>query len=162
MPTIRYRTEGVPDGAAAACSPIPTTNPIASSWGLVHTVGSPSTTRIASPDPQSVGGDRGNLTRQAKPGQNSPDYMLPSIYYTAPTPQVVSRSSNNELPIPAVGTHQPYAPASATAPGKARATPSVTQKSRRMGGRLVQAWPKVSQFWPVFGAGSNNAGNSGS
>jgi hypothetical protein len=167
LPIIRYRTEGVPARAAAACTPIPATNPIASSAGLMHRVGSPSTTRIASPRPQSTRG-RGNLSLydsgrpadQAQPSGNSPDYILPSLYWAPPTPQVVSHSSTNEIPIPAISTQQPYAPASATAPGQA-VTPAVVQRARRMGGRLVQAWPKVVPFWPTFGSGQNNSANSG-
>lgn len=161
MPSYRYKTEGVPSRAQAAVSPIPTTNPIASSWGLVRTVGSPSTTRIPVAPLQSIaGGDRGVWNKSAKPGDNSPDYILPSIYYTAPTPQNVPWQSNNEIPIPAISVNSTTAPYSSslvtTTP-----VPSVVQRSRRMGGRLVQAWPKVTSFWPVFGSGVKNAGNSG-
>lgn len=168
MPVYRYRTEGVPARASAAVTPLPTTNPRASSWGLVHTVGSPSTTRIHSPRPQATAGTGinsvgPNSTVRADSAQTStwsPDYILPSLYYTAPTPQVVSHASNNEIPIPAVAPQQPYAPYSATAPGTA-VTTAVTQRPRRMGGLLVQAWPKVSSLWPTFGSGKNNAANSG-
>jgi hypothetical protein len=163
VPAYRYRTEGVPDRAAAACSPLPTTNPIASSWGLVHTTGSPSTTRIPVAPLQSIeGSDRGVWTKGAKPGDNAPDYILPSLYYTAPTPQVVSHASNNEIPIPAINPNGVSAPYSATLPNLTNENPAVVQRPRRMGGRLVQAWPRVTQFWPVFGSGSTNAGNSGS
>lgn len=169
MPHYRYRTEGVPGRAAAACSPLPTTNPIASSWGLVHVVGSPSTTKIHSPRPQSTRGfgilgvpnnGAGYPEDWPQPSAHSPDYILPSIYYTTPTPQVPSHSSNNEIPIPAVSTHQPYAPASASIISTAT-TSAVVQRPRRMGGLLVQAWPKVSALWPTFGSGKNNVPNSG-
>ena len=169
MPTWRYRTEGVPARAAAALTPLPSTNPIASSWGLVHTVGAPSTLRVPSPRPQStrgfgalgVPGNGGGYTEDdPQPSAHAPDYILPSLYWTEPTPQMTVHASNNEIPIPAVSSSQPYAPASASAPG-AGETPAVVQRARRMGGRIVQAWPKVVPFWPVFGTGNTNAGNSG-
>lgn len=162
MPTWRYKTEGVPERAAAAFSPIPTTDPRASSWGLVRTVGSPSTTRIPVAPLQSIAGsDRGVWTRGAKPGDNAPDYILPSLYWTAPTPQMVPHESTNEIPQMAISTHQPLAPASATVPTVTPANPSVVQRARRVGGRIVQAWPQVSAFWPTYGSGVKNSANSG-
>lgn len=168
MPAYRYRTEGVTGVIADAASPRPATNPLASSWGVVRTVGSPGTTRIPSPRPQSTRG-AGVLTPAEgstkpvdfpQPSTWSPDYILPSLYYTAPTPQTVPWESTNEIPLPAISTSQPLAPYS-TIPTKTPATSAVVQRPRRIGGLLVQAWPRISQIWPTFGSGANNSANSG-
>lgn len=153
MPVWRYRTEDVPAKAVAAVSPLPSTNTIASSWGLVHTVGSPGTLQIPSPKPQSI--PPGPLNRQAQPSYNSPDIFLPSIYVTAPTPQLVPHTIDNEIPVPAISSSQPYAPYSATAVTKTPANPSVAQRAWHIGGRRVTAWPRVSPVWPVFGGSQN-------
>lgn len=161
MARYAYRTEGVAGNAAAAFSPLPTTNPIASSWGLVHTVGAPGTLRIPVEPLQSIAGsDRGVWTKQAKPGDNAPDYILPSIYYTAPTPQMAKGWSTNEIPLPAISSTGPIAPYSTALTGPAN-TSAVVQRPRRMGGLLAQAWPKVSQVWNTYGSGKNNSANSG-
>jgi hypothetical protein len=157
MPHYAYRVEGVPPKALAACTPIPAMNPVASSFGLVHVAGSPGTTRIYSPQTQSVGrGDRGVLPGKAKPGANAPDYILPSLYVAAPTPnygQMYGTPGPNDIPIPAISSHQPYAPFSASAPGKA-VNPNVLQRVRtRIASGYTTAWPKVAPSWPVFGGG---------
>jgi hypothetical protein len=168
MPTWRYRTEGVPARAAAALTPLPSTNPIASSWGLVHTVGAPSTLRVPSPRPQStrgfgalgVPGNGGGYTEDdPQPSAHAPDYILPSLYWTEPTPQMTVHASNNEIPIPAVSSVN-TAPGSSTLPSPVTTT-AVVQRPRRMGGLLVTAWPKVAAWWPTFGSGRNNVPNSG-
>jgi hypothetical protein len=157
MPHIAYRVEGVPPKALAACTPIPAQNPVASSWGLVHVAGSPGTTRVAAGPTQSVGkGDRGWLPGKAKPGANSPDYILPALYVAAPTPnrgQEYGTPGPNDIPVPAISSHSPYAPLSASAPGVA-VNPNVLQRVRtRLASGYVTAWPKVAPSWPIFGQG---------
>lgn len=161
MPRYQYRVEGVAGPSVTAFTPLPTTNGLASTWGVVKTVGAPGTLRIPVAPLQSIAGsDRGGWTAQAKPGDNAPDYILPSLYYTAPTPQTVPHESNNEIPLPAISSTGPIAPASTSLVGPAE-TSAVVQRPRRMGGLLAQAWPKVSQVWNVFGSGVNNSANSG-
>lgn len=159
MPHYAYRTEGVPAKALAACTPIPAVNPVASSYGLVHVAGSPGTTRIQAGPTQSVGkGDRGWLTSKAKPGANSPDYILPALYVAKPTPnygQMLGTQGPNDIPVPAISSHSPYAPFSATAKGKA-VNPNVLQRVRtRVASGYVTAWPKIAASWPIFGNGGS-------
>ena len=163
MPHYAYRVEGVPPRAVAACTPIPAVNPPASSQGLVRVVGSPGTTRIPSPRAQSTRGfgqlgvpnnGAGYPDDWPQPSGHSPDYILPSIYVAAPTPnygQMYGSPGPNDIPIPAISSHQPYAPFSATAPGKAK-NPNVLARVRtRIASGFVTAWPKVAPSWPVFG-----------
>jgi|SRR6185437_382012 len=152
MALWRYRVEDVPAKAIGAVMPLPSTNSVASSWGLVHTKGAPSTLRIFSPKP---GLPDGPLPRTAQNSYNSPDYILPAIYVSNPTPQGVVHTSTNELPIPAISSAMPYAPYSATAPGAAPSNPSVAFRPWHKGGRRVTAWPRVSPVWPIFGGSGN-------
>ena len=169
MPQIAYRVEDVPPRALAACTPVPTRTPTAATWGVVHTVGAPGTTRIDSPHPQSTKGFGAlgvpNSTVPAddpQPSGHSPDYFLPALYITQPTPQGTVHRSTNEIPIPAISSHQPYAPFSASAPGKA-INPTVLQRVRtRVASGFATAWPKVAPIFPIFpsdGTGSNQAGS---
>ncbi len=153
MSRYAYVTEGVPAKAAAAATPLPTLEPRASSWGLVHVAGSPSTTRIDSPRPQSTIGNIGVWNETAKPSHWSPDYILPSLYIAAPTPQTHPNNwRTNELPIPAIAATGITAPASTVLISKT-AVPAIAQRSRRIGGRKVTAWPKVTQTWPTYSGG---------
>lgn len=165
MPQIAYRVEGVPPRAMAACMPVPAQNPVASSFGLVKVFGAPGTLRVHSPRPQSTRGF-GTLgvpnstvpVDYPQPSGHAPDFILPSIYVAAPTPNYGREYGNpgpNDIPVPAISSHSPYAPASASAPGYAT-NPSVLQRVRaRVASGFVTAWPRVSQVWPIFpGSGS--------
>lgn len=166
MPHYAYRVEGVPARAMAAAMPVPTTNSIASSWGLVHVAGAPGTTRIPSPRAQSTrgygalgvpGNGAGYPEDWPQPSGHSPDYILPDLYVAAPTPNYGQDhiNSSNEIPVPAISSHQPYAPFSATAPGHA-VNPNVLQRIRtRVASGYTTAWPKVAPSWPVFGGGQS-------
>lgn len=143
---IRYRTQDVPPGQAPAFTPVPTTNPVASSYGLVHIYGSPGTDPQPAPGPARQWGAP-SLTKPG--GVNSaqgsnvvPDYILPAIYVAdvanmgpaMDTGIGMTRRRFNELPIPARD------------PGR---LPVPVMMQFPTGGRKTFAWPRAFQVWPT-------------
>lgn len=110
---IRYRVNDVPNVGAAAFTPLPARNPVASSYGLVHIKGAPGTDPIPSPAPAalpslSAGGKDGRYSAQGS--DVSPDTILPAIYVAladnmgpaADTGIGMARRRLNELPVRAI------------------------------------------------------------
>lgn len=142
---MRYRVLDLPVKGAGAFMPVPTTNPRASSWGLVHVNGSPGTEAVPVPAPQ-----RSYLPSQTRSGgvnsaQGSdvaPDYILPSIYVAGTENMGPAADAGvgmlarrlNPMPVPAL-----------TYP----ATPKVAQITPRIGGRATMTWPRAFQRFPA-------------
>jgi hypothetical protein len=142
---MRYRVSDLPPVGVGAFTPIPSTTPAASSYGLVEVYGAPGTEPVYSPSPQHSRG-LPSLTRQPPPdtAQDSdcaPDYILPSIYIASaanmgPTADAgfgMARRRYCELPVPAVDPTR---------------LPQVAQKVPPVGGRAAMAWPRAFQRFP--------------
>lgn len=159
-----FQTDQVPNKLMGAAIPIPGQQPQASSWGTVAVHGAPGTARIPSPRPAAlIGGEMGaHSGDMTRPSSWAPDAIYPSIYYVDTNTSKQAKwggtqtrgypFSNNELPVPAIGTSTPLAPFS-TMPTISPAVPTVAQRPARVGGRKVTAWPRVVPRWPVFGGG---------
>lgn len=142
---MRYRVLDLPSKGAGAFTPLPTTNPRASSWGLVHVYGSPGTEAIPSPAPQRT--YLPNLTRQggvdsAQGSMVAPDFILPSIYTASARNMGPEADAGigmtvrrlNPLPVPSL-----------TFP----ASPKIAQATPRIGGRGTMIWPRAFQRFPA-------------
>jgi hypothetical protein len=139
---MRYRTDDLPPAGVGAFMPIPASDPVASSWGLVHVVGAPGTMAIDVPDPdESIPpvSARGGIN-SARPSDASPDVIFPSVYYTrianlGPEAGIglgLTKRRFNELPVPAVNpTRIPIV--------------AGTYKPAKLGGRLAMLWPRAFQ-----------------
>lgn len=107
---IRYRVMDLPPGRPAAFTPLAGTNPVASSYGLVHIHGSPGNQPVPSPNPMKIWGTNISSDPKTQGSNNSPDVFFPSIYYTtaenmgpdADAGIGMTRRRLTELPIPAV------------------------------------------------------------
>ena len=110
---IRYRVLDVPNVGAAAFTPLPARNPVASSYGLVHIKGAPGTEPVPAPPPAAIpslsaAGKGGMVSAQGS--TVSPDTILPAIYVplannmgpAADTGLGMARRRLNELPVRAV------------------------------------------------------------
>lgn len=144
---IRYRTLDLPPVGASAFCPVPTKNPVASSYGLVIVDGSPGTTAIAAPDTQSM---PDSLTVRQGPNfaamshVNSPDVIFPSIYTASARHMGPAEDTGIgmtlrrlcPLPIPAVD------------PGR---VPVPTMMQFPVGENQLP-WPRAFQRWPARGS----------
>jgi len=145
----RYRTDQVPVNGAGAFMPSLTTNPGASSHGLVGLDGWPGTTPIPAPHPASTagaspGGTKAMRTQGSHAG--APDEILPAIYIPrarnmGPSDGAlgIMVKSDNVLPVPAID------------PGRA---PAAAFRPAKVGGRSQVAWPRTTVTWPTGGTGS--------
>lgn len=142
---MRYRVLDLPLRGIGAFLPLPTTNPAASSWGLVHVWGSPGTDVIPAPAPQrdwlpSLTA-RGGVN-SAQGSMVSPDVILPSVYVAdtvnmgpeADTGLGMAARRLNPIPVPAYAW-----------PRTAR-TAMITPK---YGGRRTMVWPRAFQRFPA-------------
>lgn len=142
---MRYRVLDLPPKGAGAFMPTPSTNTVASSWGLVHVEGSPGTQPVPVPKPQRTWLPA--LTRRggvdtAQGSDVAPDFILPCIYvasarHMGPSADVglgMALRRLNPLPVPA--RHYPRQPVPAFNPP-------------RIGGRATMLWPRAFQRWPA-------------
>lgn len=142
---MRYRVYDLPAVGVGAFTPTPTTNPTASSWGLVGVMGSPGTMPIPAPAPQRSW--LPSLTRRGAPdtAQDSsvvPDVILPDLYEASTRHMGPAADAGigmharrlNPLPVP-----------SWTYPRTAK----VAQGRPRIGGRSVTAMPRAFQRYPI-------------
>lgn len=142
---MRYRVSDLPPNGVGAFTPIASTTPAASSYGLVEVYGAPGTEPVYSPSPQTVG-YLPSLTRRG--GRNSaqdsdcaPDVILPAIYIPsaqnmgpeADAGMGMTRRRYNELPVPALDPTR---------------IPQVAQTVPPIGGRAAMAWPRAFQRFP--------------
>lgn len=144
---FRYRVNDLPVVGLGGFTPLPSTNPIASSWGLVKVsailgtapvpTGSPELRKSAYQDTPHIQGT-----------QNSPDFMLPSAYTAyarnmGPTADAgigMATRRHSPLPVPAVSASRIPVPA---------------MLGRKTGGRIAMAWPRAFQRFPTRRAGSS-------
>lgn len=138
---FRYRVNDLPVVGVGGFTPLPSTNPIASSWGLVKVFGILGTGPIPTGSPElrkSAPQDAPNYQGT----QNAPDYFLPAVYWTNP---------RNMGPIADAGVgmatrrHTPM-PVPAT---QIIATPRNAMIGRKTGGRTAMAWPRAFQRFPI-------------
>ncbi len=138
----RYRVLDLPVQGAGAFVPQPFTNPIASSWGLVHVFGSPGTWSVPANNPGDTWRPTPNRGQLSQPSNVSPDVIRPSIYVAS----AANMGPNNwfgmamrrhtPLPVPAVGWI---------------ANARNAMRSRKTGGRDAPVWPRAFQRWPAWG-----------
>lgn len=140
---MRYRVLDLPPKGVGAFTPLPSTNPTASSWGLVHTYGAPGTQPVPSPTPAflpsltAVGG-----VDSAQGHDVSPDFIAPSIYVSSTANMGPEKDTGigmwirrlNPLPIPALNLLR---------------RPIVAQNTPRIGGRDTMVWPRAFQRYPA-------------
>lgn len=141
----RYRTDQVPVYGAGAFMPSMTTNPTASSHGLVRIDGFPGTTPVQSPHPASTrgGAPNGAVATGTQGSANAPDLIFPAIYIPraknmGPAQDELRVRSDNVLPVPAID------------PGR---TPAAVFRPARVGGRRQIPWPATATTWPSVGGG---------
>jgi hypothetical protein len=125
---------GVPN-AYGALMPTPSVRPTASTMGLIRVYGNPRL-QIAAPKPAALP-ETAAGTRSNQPSYNSPDVIMPSVYYTTPEnlhpPVGLFRS--NPMPVPAA---------------KIFSLAGVAQRMRRVGGRSQVGQPMASTSWPEW------------
>lgn len=147
-----YRVQDLPTQGAGAFCPTQGVVPLASSWGLVHLVGSPGTAAIPVDSPTEVWaptpGGRGSGLGHLQGSNNSPNVIRPDKYIPSAAnmgPQADADLNlriihRNPIPVPAVGATR--------IPRNAMSTPKV-------GGRSAPSWPRAFQRWPsLTGRGS--------
>lgn len=145
---MRYRVSDLPPIGVGAFTPIPTTTPAASSYGLVEVSGAPGTEPVYSPSPQTRGYlpslTRAGGVNSAQDSECAPDYILPAIYVASadnmgPTDDVgigMARRRLCELPVPALDPTR---------------IPQVAQTHPPIAGRATMAWPRAFQRFPIRG-----------
>ena len=151
---MRYRVSDLPPIGTGAFTPIPTTTPAASSYGLVEIFGAPGTLAVDAPSPQHLTG-LPSLTRQggvnsAQPSDVAPDVILPAIYIPSAKnmgPEAdagfgMTRRRYCELPVPAVDSQR---------------IPQVAMTVTPIAGRKAMAWPRAFQRFPNRTSGQSGA-----
>lgn len=140
---MRYRVLDLPAKGVGAFTPLPTTNPVASSQGLVHIAGSPGTLPVPVLSPREQwGAPFLSVDPATQPSNVSPNVIAPSIYI----PSVMNMGPSqhfgmalrrfNPVPIPALS----WISAAKRA-----------MRSRRIGGRSVVDNPRAFQRYPERG-----------
>lgn len=142
---MRYRVDDLPAKGVGAFTPIPTTNPAASSWGLVAVAGAPGTMPVDAPKPQRTW--LPSLTRRGAPdtAQRSdvaPDLAFPAVYVASVANMGPAADLGlgmyarrlNPLPVPALDPTRVAVPA---------------QSAPRVGGRGALPWPRTFQRYPI-------------
>jgi hypothetical protein len=143
---VRYRVLDLPPKGTGAFTPIPTTNPVASSYGLVRVTAALGLKPVATGAPRVM-----NLgwSPQTMPSNNAPDVILPDQY--VPSAKNMGPSADagigmaarrmNPLPVPAIS-------------GILLPTPAFSRK--RTGGRATMSWPRAFQKYPTLSSGKGN------
>jgi len=139
---VRYRVSDLPPIGVGAFTPIPSTTPAASSYGLVEVLGAPGTMPVYSPSPQTRGYlpslTRAGAPNSAQDSDCAPDYILPAIYVPSadnmgPTDDAgigMARRRLCELPVPALDPTR---------------IPQVAQTHPPIAGRKAMSWPRAFQ-----------------
>lgn len=143
---MRYRVLDLPAKGTTAFTPQPMTNPIASSWGLVHVFGAPGTMPI--PVHRPFGAHAINAP-DVQGSNRSPDIILPSIYIASAVNMGPAADAGigmatrrlAVLPVPARGW---------------RASVRSAMLGRRVGARSQLPWPRAFQRFPARTQGSWN------
>lgn len=148
---IKYRVLDLPVKGAGAFTPLPATNPVASSYGLVHIFGAPGTMPVPVQDnnylPPGTAQPKPNT---ASPEDVTPNYILPAIYIPSaknmgPAADVgigMTIRRRNPLPVPAIN------------PGR---NPVAVQMRFPMGASQL-VWPRAFQRWPGRGQQGSSLG----
>lgn len=148
---IKYRVLDLPVKGAGAFTPLPATNPVASSYGLVHVMGAPGTMPVPVPNnnylPTTTAQGPPNT---ASPEDVTPNFIFPAIYVASAKnmgPQAdlgigMAIRRRNPLPVPAIN------------PGR---TPVAVQMRFPMGGSQL-IWPRAFQRWPGRGQAGSTLG----
>lgn len=141
---MRYRVLDLPTKGTGAFTPIPTTNPPASSYGLTSATlrGYPGTLAISEPKPAAV--PPISAVRETQSSFVSPDVgfwdkYIPSAKYMGPSEHVgMAKRRLTPIPVPAVSWIN---------------TALNAMTGNKIGGRSVTAWPRAFQRWPTIGKG---------
>lgn len=138
---MRYRVLDLPPKGAGAFTPTASTNPIASSWGLVVESGSPGTLPI--PRPKAAAIPPISAIRETQSTYVSPDVGLPDIYIPyannmGPSQHFgMAARRQTPIPIPALSWIN---------------TALNAMSGNKIGGRAAAAWPRAFQRWPTIGS----------
>lgn len=136
---MRYRVDDLPISGTRAFTPLPSTNPVASSYGLVKVTSSLGLEPVPSPsaakDLPSPSSDR-----RTQPSFVAPDVILRSTYIAhadnmgpcADARIGMAMRRNNPIPVPAKG----WIP-----------VPPSALRSKRFAGRQAMSWPRAFQRW---------------
>lgn len=143
MASIRYRVYDLPTVGLGAFTPLASTNPIASSWGLVRLSGSPGTEPIPAPGPTRIWCPPISAQPETQSSNVSPDYKLPDIYIAYADnmgPSVhfgMAARRQTPVPMPALSWIN---------------TALNAMGSSKIGGRIAAAWPRAFQRFPTIGS----------
>ncbi len=141
---MRYRVLDLPTVGMGAFTPTTSTNPTASSFGLVKVTGTLGLQPVSTPKPERVWAPPISFDPATQPSNVSPDMILPSTYVAyannmGPAADAGVGMATRRLcplPVPAVGW--------IASPGQAMSTPKIA-------GRTTMAWPRAFQRFPVRG-----------
>lgn len=141
---MRYRVLDLPTKGMGAFTPIPTTNPVASSQGLVVLTGAPGTEPQPAAGPTRVWAPPISADRATQPSNCAPDVWLYDKYIAkadnmGPAADAgigMAKRRHNPLPVPAINY--------ARIPGKA------FQQPTKIAGRGTMAWPRAFQRFPIY------------
>lgn len=141
MARFAYRTLDLPPVGMGAFTPLPTVNPLASSFGEVVRAGAPGTLAIPAPAPTRVWAPRISATPLTQGSNVSPDIRTPDIY--------VAFADNMHGPFPTRIRNNVPIPAQAIIYNARNA-----QIGRKVGTRVAMPWPRAFQRWPTSGGTS--------
>lgn len=140
---IRYRVLDLPQKGLGAFTPLAATNPVASSYGLVHVMGSLSTIPIPAPKPKAVPPISAQAETQSSyvaPDIILPDYHVPSTANMGPSQHIgMAKRRLTPIPVPALSWIN---------------TALNSMQTSKIGGRAAMAWPRAFQRWPTIGKNS--------
>ena len=139
MASYRYRVYDLPIVGAGAFTPLPTRNPIASSWGLVHLTGSPGTMPIPRPKRNSlipISADPKTQSTNCSPDVGFPDIYIPYADNMGPSQHFgMAARRQTPIPVPAVSWIN---------------TALNAMSGNKIGGRTAMAWPRAFQRWSTI------------
>lgn len=143
MATIRYRVYDLPVKGLGAFTPIPFTNPTASSWGLVKLRGSPGTQAVPAPRPQAIwcppisADPKTQASNAAGIDVIFPDQYIPYPSNMGPEQHFgMAARRQTPIPVPALSWIN---------------TAVQAMKTNKVGGRVVASWPRAFQRWISIG-----------
>lgn len=140
---MRYRVLDLPVQGNGAFTPLMSTNPIASSWGLVHVSGSPGTTPIQAPKPQNSWLPVPDKAAKTQPSNCAPDIIFPDLYVASarnmgPVADGFGMATRRFTPIPVPAVRYTRIPRNA-------------MSGPHTGGRRAPIWPRAFQRFPSLG-----------
>jgi len=145
---IRYRVLDLPMQGAGAFTPLATTNPPASSYGLVKISGSPGTLSMPCPAPQKIWCPPISAQAETQSSMVSPDVILWDKYIPYANNMGPAKDAGIGM---ALRRHCPL-------PIPARTwtlAPRTAMIMRKAGGRMAMAWPRAFQRFPTMTSGGN-------